>query len=155
MSNLSEIASVASAVAAALSAAAAWWVSSRTTKVDRERQKREVSLLANRIDAAAIGVSERGEELKVAYDTLFIKSGRVGGGLQDLYKNRVEERQKAVEPMQEAARCLLKDNLRKLRDEQLVEQLLKLDGHFIFVEQNRQAIDAELAFVNGQISAAD
>ena len=121
-------------------------------KADWERRLREVSLLANKIVAAATDVNELGEHLLTRYDGLFSMFGGTGSGRHNLYKDEVKKRQKAVEPIQEAARCLLRGSLKTLDDEQIAEHLLKLDGHLVSVERIRRKFDAELASVDAQMS---
>ena len=152
MPNASEIISFVSAVAAAFSAIAAWRVSGKMTKTDLERRLREVSLLANKIDAAATDVYELYEELKVNGDAMFSGSGGLRSGQHELFKSGIKEKQEAVESVQEATLCLRKDNLTALSDDQITECLLKLDGHLVHVERIRRTFDAELASVKAEIS---
>ena len=146
------VAAVIAATAAARSARTANQAKNDMVKADWERRLREVSLLANKIVAAATDVNELGEHLLKRYDGLFSMSGRVGSGYHKLYKDEVKERQKTVKPIQEAARCLLRGSLKTLGDEQIAEHLLKLDGHLVSVERIRRTFDAELASVKAEIS---
>ena len=143
---------VFAAIAAARSAQTANQARDDLAMADRERCLREVSLLANKIDAAAIDVCELYQELKINGDAMFSMAGRVNGGRHELFKSEIKEKREAVESIQEATRCLLKDNLTTLSDDQITERLLKLDGHLVHAERIRRTFDAELAFVKAEIS---
>ena len=141
---------VAAAFAAAFAAAIAYQAHQRMAKADRERRVREVSLLANKVDVGAAYINELGEQLKLAYETLFTFARRTGSGLLDQCKDEIKEKQEAVKPMQQAARHLL--DPAKLSDDQITKHLLELDGHLVCIDRIREKFHADLASVESQNS---
>lgn len=150
--DLSSIVSVLAAGAAAFSAGMAYKSNRDLAKTDRERRIREVSLLANKVDAAATDVEELGNELMSEYDALFSLVGRTDSGAHQKCKRAVKEKQKAVIPMQEKARKLLKIGPASLDDEQIVSRLLKFDGYLSCINRIRGRLHAELGSVEAQRS---
>ena len=145
------IVAVLSALAAAFSASIAYRSNKNAAKRDRENQMREVSLLANRVVAATIRVDDLGNQLKLAYQTLFTFAGQGAGssGLK-LHTDAIEKKQTAIGPMQKAARDVLDNNPAALSDEQMNERILELEGYLAQLDRVREKFHVELASVESQ-----
>ena len=150
--DFSSAASFVSAVAAAISAAIAYRANHNLAKADRKRCLREVSLLANKINTAATGANDLSEHLKLAYQGLFIITGRGGSSTLNQIVEDIENKRETLTPMKNAARRLLEDDLETLSDEQITEHLLKFDGHLVHIERIRRQFDTELASVEAKHS---
>ena len=147
------VVAVFAATAAAISARTASLARDDLVKADRERRLREVSLLANKIDTTVADVYELYQELKTTGDGMFNRFGSLHSGERERFQSRIKEKRDTVESIQQATRCLLKNNLTTLNDEQVTKHLLTLDGHLVHVERVQRALDADLASVKAEISS--
>ena len=150
---LSSTISVLAAVAAAFSAAIAYKSNRDLAKTDRERRIREVSLLANKVDAAATDVDELGARLKLVYRELSISAGQGPGSSRLLLKtDEIEKKRGAVMPMQQTARDLLEGGPEKLTDEQIANRLLEFDGYLARIDRIRGRFHVDLGSAESQTS---
>lgn len=147
----SAVAAALSALAAAISAGIAYQASRRAGRRDRESHVREVSLLANKVVAASIRVDDLSNQLKMAHQILFTFAGQGAGSSRlKLYTDEIEKKQKAVGPMQKAARDVLDKGPANLSDERLTESILELEGYLAQLERVREKFHVDLASVESQ-----
>ena len=118
---------------------------------DRDRRVRELSLIANRVVAATIRVDDLGNQLKMAYQTLFTLAGQgaESSGLK-LYTQGIEKKQRDLGPMQNAARETLKKRVAKLSDDRINQRLLEYDGYLANLDRVREKFHVDLASVESQ-----
>ena len=142
---------VAAALAAAFSAAMAVQANRKLTKTERLRRIREFSLLVRQISAAMQNVFETGEELKTAYNDLSLQQSTVKRAALPETIGEIEKDQKAIETEMTAMNKMLKEDLLKLSNDQIVRYLIKLDAHQIRVDRIRHKFDARLTYVQSKL----
>ena len=114
---------VLSAVASAISAWLACQSNRSAASKDRASRVRELSLIANKVVAATIRVNDLGNQLKTAYQTLFTLAGQDARSSRlKLYTPGIENKQRGLGPMQNAARETLEKGVAKLSDDQINER---------------------------------
>lgn len=141
-----------SSLAAVVSAIIAVRSHRENTRRNREDRMRELSLLANKVVAATIRVDDLANQLKLAYQTLFAFAGTGGSSsaLLKRYTGEIENKQRAIGPMQSAARAVLDAGPATLTDTQISERVLELDGYLANLDRVREKFQAELASVESQ-----
>ncbi len=149
--DLSAVVAVLSALAAVISAWLAYQSNRDAAKKERENRVREVSLLANKVVAATIRVDDLANQLKMAYQTLFTFAGQgPNSSRAQIYTGEIEKKQKAIGPMQNAAREVLDSGVAKLKDDELAKRLLELDGYLAQLDRVREKFHVDLARVESQ-----
>ena len=156
---------IVAALAAGLAAKYTFQANRILVKTERERRLREVSLLVNKIDAAAADVNQISNQLIHAYERSEAmeadrRSGSQRGealnaiekssGIQDQAVNNIKCQREPVKPLQQEAHDLIKDGLETLCDEQTTTHLLKLDGYLLRIERIRRIFDSNLASVEAR-----
>lgn len=77
-------------------------------------------------------------QLKMAYQTLFTLAGHGPRSSRlQMFSAGIEEKQRAIGPMQNAARDVL-ENGGKLTDEEMMRRLLELEGHLAHLDRVRE-----------------
>lgn len=150
LSIIAALIAFASTVAAYISAATARQSHRQLTKAERERRVRELSLLANKVDATATDVGELGQQIVPVIDAAFSLANRTGSGYPDVYKSEIAYGEKEVILLQEEARKLLKDGLSNLSDKLVDEHLLKLDGDLVRIQRIRRKFEDNLALFEAE-----
>lgn len=149
--DLSAVAAVLSALAAAISAGIAYQSTRRADHRDRENRIRELSLLANQVVAATVRVDDLSNQLKMAYQTLFTFAGQGAGSSRlKLYTDGIEKKQKAIGPMRKAAHDVLDNKPASLSDERINERVLELEGYLAQLDRVCEKYHVDLASVESQ-----
>jgi len=117
--------------------------------VERRGLVRDVTRAAHNVVAETMRVDDFGNKLKQAYQTLAIFSGQAGGSRPKLYITDVEEKQKAILPLQQEARKLIDEGeaYRSLAEEELTEVLTKMDGYLVQVRRVKEKFEHDLESV--------
>jgi hypothetical protein len=153
--NLGLIAAVTGLVAAiaGLWSARAAAVSARHAQdVDRRAQLRHVVATAQNIIAESTRVEDLSSKLTMAYRTLFTFSGGTGSSRLRLYLDEVEQLKQEALPLREEAEKHMFDQkeLRKLSEDDLVGETVRLDGHLLRVRVIKEKLDHDLKDVESQ-----
>jgi len=149
---LGSIAAIWAAVAAARSANAAREAIAQAALAERQRYERELARTANQVIAVSLAVTDLGDKLKIAYQSLFGFSGGRGGSREEVLRKAVETTQQGALEMQTAARQLLesrttwKDNT----DDVLSAHLSTHEGNVVHLDRVRRKFERELDGVEGQ-----
>ena len=142
---------VLSAFAAMISAWLACQSNRSAARKERDSRVRELSLIANKVVAATIRVEDLANQLKMAYQSLFTFAGQGAGSSRlKLYTDGIEKKQRAIGPMQNAARETLEKGVAKLSDDQINERLLEFDGYLANLDRVREKFHVDLASVESQ-----
>ena len=123
----------------------------RAARKDRDSRVRELSLIANKVDAAGNRVDGLANQLKTAYRSLSILAGGLGGSGLKLYTDGIENKQGVLGPMQTAARETLDNGINKLSDEQINEKLLEFERYLAHLDRMREEFHVDLASVESQM----
>lgn len=153
MDYLLASAAALSALAAMISAWFACQSNRRAEEKERVSRVRELSLLANKVVAAAMRVDDLGNQLKSGYRTLSILAGQGGGSSRlKLCTQEIEKKQRVLGPMQNTARETLEKGVARLSDDEINERLLELDGYLASLDRVREKFHVDLASVELQMS---
>lgn len=158
-----EVVSAAAAVVSAVGGAFAAIAAFRSADSARVAQQaaataelraalRQIGVTATEVLIEAERIASRGDDLKIAYRSLFIFAGQVGGSREALYDSAVDEKMKHATELSEYSK-LFASNTGKLDSappEEIDRIQVRLSSILTEIRALREDIEREISGVEGQ-----
>lgn len=149
---VSAVGGVFAAMAAFRSADSAWVVQQAAATAEHRAALRQIGVTATEVLIEAERISSRGGDLKIAYRSLFVLAGQIGGSREALYDAKVNEKLNRASELSEYAK-LFAGNTRKLDNappEETDRVHVHLSNAFTEIRALREDIEREIAGIEGQ-----
>lgn len=147
------IVAVVAAVSSHRSARAAERQVQHTEKIERLRIERELALAAQRVLADSLSTLDTGEQLQLAYSSLFTMLGQSDSAEHKLRHGTVDKRKQSALDMQREAIALLDRRAmwKENQDGELVTHLSTMEGYSVQLERARLRLARDLEKYEGLV----
>ena len=143
---VSAIGGLFSAVAAFKSANSASQSIKKIQDSERLKLLRNLSTVANAVEAESFVISSICERISKAYEDLGVLTGQPGGSRQQILANAVEEKNRRILLFQDEARNIIEqlDSYKDITEEELNSHVLDIEGKLVQIERLKEQLEREL-----------